>query len=120
LPNINDSDPPEEASESATSPPQPTPAVAEAVNAAVDLAQAPSDPPPAPPTDPTPPSPNKPKFASMPGTPAFVGGFGGSHPGGVLFVIGDGSVRFISQNISRQILQGLANRSDGKLPNSDF
>ncbi len=59
-------------------------------------------------------------LASMPGTPAFVGGFGGSHPGGVNFVMGDGSVRFVSQNISRQVLQCMANRHDGKLPPSDF
>ena len=59
-------------------------------------------------------------LASMPGTPAFVGGFGGSHPGGVNFVMGDGSVRFVSQNISRQVLQCMANRRDGKLPPSDF
>ena len=45
-----------------------------------------------------------------------VGGFGSSHAGGAHFGIGDGSVRFISQNIAPQAFQNLANRNDGALP----
>lgn len=48
-----------------------------------------------------------------------VGGFGSMHAGGAQFVIGDGSVRFISQNIAPQVMQNLTNRNDGELPN-DF
>jgi prepilin-type N-terminal cleavage/methylation domain-containing protein len=45
-----------------------------------------------------------------------VGGFGSFHAGGGHFVLGDGSVRFISQAISSQLFQNLANRKDGALP----
>jgi prepilin-type N-terminal cleavage/methylation domain-containing protein len=45
-----------------------------------------------------------------------VGGFGSSHAGGAQFLIGDGSVRFISQNITPEVFQDLANRKDGALP----
>jgi len=45
-----------------------------------------------------------------------VGGFSSPHAGGSQFAIGDGSVRFISQNVSPGTLKNLANRSDGELP----
>lgn len=45
--------------------------------------------------------------------PLYVGGFGGPHVGGASYVFGDGSVRFLSQNIGATF-QELANRSDGK------
>jgi prepilin-type N-terminal cleavage/methylation domain-containing protein len=45
-----------------------------------------------------------------------VGGFGSAHPGGAQFSVGDGSVRFISQNISPATFKNLANRADGELP----
>jgi prepilin-type N-terminal cleavage/methylation domain-containing protein len=45
-----------------------------------------------------------------------VGGFGSPHMGGAHFVLGDGSVRFISQNINPATFQNLANRNDGELP----
>ena len=44
-----------------------------------------------------------------------VGGFSSYHPGGANFGLGDGSVRFISQNIELSVYQQLGNRSDGKL-----
>jgi prepilin-type N-terminal cleavage/methylation domain-containing protein len=98
--------------------------VSEPVDPANPPAQPPADPNnpnEIPGVEPTPPSTNSTTtLASKPGSPAFVGGFGGSHPGGVMFVMGDGSVRFVSQNISRQVLQCQANRHDGKLPPSDF
>jgi hypothetical protein len=56
----------------------------------------------------------------MPGNPSFVGGFGGEHPNIAMFVMGDGSQRAVSRSVSRQVLQSLANKSDGKLPPSDF
>ena len=44
-----------------------------------------------------------------------VGGFGGSHPTGVQFAMGDGSIRFISSGVALPVLQQLAHRNDGKL-----
>lgn len=43
------------------------------------------------------------------------GGFSSHHTGGAHFGIGDGSVRFISENVSVPIYQALANRHDGQL-----
>jgi prepilin-type N-terminal cleavage/methylation domain-containing protein len=54
-------------------------------------------------------------LAILPGNPAFVGGFASDHPGGVMFAVGGGSIRFLSYNIDPKILQRLANRTDGKL-----
>ncbi|HEY2759897.1 MAG TPA: H-X9-DG-CTERM domain-containing protein, partial [Pirellulales bacterium] len=50
----------------------------------------------------------------------YVGGFASSHTGGVNFLLGDGSVRFVSELINFQVLQQLANRSDGKLMPATF
>lgn len=47
--------------------------------------------------------------------PLFVGGFASSHTGGVLFALGDGSVRLLSDSIDRTLYQNLANRADGEL-----
>jgi prepilin-type N-terminal cleavage/methylation domain-containing protein len=47
--------------------------------------------------------------------PLYVGGFSSYHTGGAHFGMGDGSVRFISQNINEVIYQALANRHDGQL-----
>ena len=47
------------------------------------------------------------------------GGFSSSHEGGAHFGMGDGSVRFISENINVAIFQNLANRDDGEMI-SDF
>jgi hypothetical protein len=69
---------------------------------------------------PAPPPPARPRLPALPGNPAFVGGFASQHPNISMAVMGDGSVRAVFRNISRSVLQGLANRSDGKLPNSDF
>ena len=43
-----------------------------------------------------------------------VGGFSSYHTGGANFVIGDGSVRFLSRNINTEVFQKLCNRKDGK------
>jgi prepilin-type processing-associated H-X9-DG protein len=48
--------------------------------------------------------------------PTDVGGFGSVHSGGAHFCLGDGSVRFISQNINAKVYANLANRADGELP----
>lgn len=45
-----------------------------------------------------------------------VGGFSSPHAGGAQFAIGDGSVRFISQNVNPATFKNLANRADGELP----
>jgi prepilin-type N-terminal cleavage/methylation domain-containing protein/prepilin-type processing-associated H-X9-DG protein len=50
----------------------------------------------------------------------FVGGFGSYHPGGGNVALGDGSVRFISDNIELSVFQQLGNRSDGKLLTREF
>ncbi|MHC4876970.1 MAG: DUF1559 domain-containing protein [Planctomycetota bacterium] len=44
-----------------------------------------------------------------------VGGFGSWHVGGSQFVLGDGSVRFISENIDIELYQRLGNRRDEKI-----
>jgi prepilin-type N-terminal cleavage/methylation domain-containing protein len=54
-----------------------------------------------------------------PGNPSFVGGFGSVHSGGAQFGMGDGSIRFIPNNINSETLQLLANRSDG-VPVGDY
>lgn len=48
-----------------------------------------------------------------------VGGFSSPHAGGAQFAVGDGSVRFISENIASNVFQDLINRADGSLP-KDF
>ncbi len=60
------------------------------------------------------------KSKILPGHPLFVGGFGSMHPSGAMFVMGDGSVRFMSRSTAAGVLQTLAHRSDGKLLPSDF
>ncbi|MCA9068000.1 MAG: DUF1559 domain-containing protein, partial [Planctomycetaceae bacterium] len=52
--------------------------------------------------------------------PTQVGGFGSYHTGGAQFVLGDGSVRFISENINPEIFQHLGNRADGALLGDSF
>ncbi|MBL8848234.1 MAG: DUF1559 domain-containing protein [Planctomycetaceae bacterium] len=49
-----------------------------------------------------------------------VGGFGSYHVGGAQFAIGDGSVRFISENINVEIYQRLMDRADGGDNTLDF
>ncbi len=45
----------------------------------------------------------------------YVGGFGSAHPGGANFVLGDGSVRFLSETIDQPVYEQLGHRADGKL-----
>lgn len=52
--------------------------------------------------------------------PTAVGGFGSYHTGGAHFVLGDGSVRFMSENIESELFQHLGNRMDGALIGSDL
>ncbi len=49
----------------------------------------------------------------------FVGGFQSSHANGVQFAFADGSVSYLVVTIDQEILQQLANRSDGELINLD-
>jgi prepilin-type N-terminal cleavage/methylation domain-containing protein len=54
-----------------------------------------------------------PPTASNPGIES--GGFGSRHTGGGHFLIMSGSVRFLSENIDRDVLHNLADRADGRL-----
>jgi prepilin-type N-terminal cleavage/methylation domain-containing protein/prepilin-type processing-associated H-X9-DG protein len=47
--------------------------------------------------------------------PNLVGGFSSPHAGGAHFLMGDGSVRFMSNNIDPKLFQNLGNRRDGEL-----
>ncbi|HET6425616.1 MAG TPA: DUF1559 domain-containing protein [Planctomycetaceae bacterium] len=47
--------------------------------------------------------------------PLAVGGFGSYHTGGAHFGMGDGSVRFISENITATVYNYLGNRRDGEM-----
>jgi prepilin-type processing-associated H-X9-DG protein len=49
-----------------------------------------------------------------------VGGFGSFHSGGANFLFGDGSVRFLAENISTAVYQQLGHRADKALPAYDF
>jgi prepilin-type N-terminal cleavage/methylation domain-containing protein len=52
------------------------------------------------------------------GGPKFVGGFGSDHLGGiVVMMFGDGSVRYVGDVVSPQVLKLLGNRADGQLIN---
>ncbi len=44
-----------------------------------------------------------------------VGGFASDHTGGAQFVFGDGSVRFLSENIAQGVFQQLLDRADGRV-----
>ncbi|HUG92784.1 MAG TPA: DUF1559 domain-containing protein [Planctomycetaceae bacterium] len=49
------------------------------------------------------------------GGPLAVGGFSSHHTGGATFAMGDGSVRFISENINLPTYASLAHRADGEM-----
>jgi hypothetical protein len=51
----------------------------------------------------------------IPAEPNQVGGFGSYHTGGAQFCLGDGSVRFLSENINLPVLKNLGNRADGAM-----
>jgi prepilin-type N-terminal cleavage/methylation domain-containing protein/prepilin-type processing-associated H-X9-DG protein len=51
--------------------------------------------------------------------PAFVGGFRSHHPGGANFLFGDGSVRFLKDQISEHVFRSLGHRADGNLISDD-
>jgi prepilin-type N-terminal cleavage/methylation domain-containing protein len=57
--------------------------------------------------------------AAAPGTPLYVGGFGSSHPNGAQFALGDGSVRYLNQNMAANVYQQYGHRSDGQIPPRD-
>ncbi len=48
-----------------------------------------------------------------------INAFGSMHTGGSNFAMGDGSVQFISQNISNIVFRGLGTRSQGEVVNLD-
>jgi hypothetical protein len=63
--------------------------------------------------------PLQPSGNPQPVTAEYVGGFSSHHTGGAHFVLGDGSVRFVNENIEQPLYRRLANRSDGE-PVSEF
>ncbi len=52
---------------------------------------------------------------STPSETLTVGGFSSNHTGGALFVLADGSVKFLSDNTDATVFRNLANRNDGQL-----
>ena len=50
----------------------------------------------------------------------YVGGFAGSHTGGVMTGFADASVRFIAEDVDLQVWQQLGHRADGKLLKVDL
>lgn len=50
----------------------------------------------------------------------YVGGFSSGHLGGANFLFGDGSVRFLNENITLVVYRQLGNRSDGELAAGSF
>jgi prepilin-type N-terminal cleavage/methylation domain-containing protein/prepilin-type processing-associated H-X9-DG protein len=50
---------------------------------------------------------------------AFVGGFRSFHPDGANFLFGDGSVRFLKDQISDRVYHSLGHRADGNLISDD-
>jgi hypothetical protein len=49
---------------------------------------------------------------NKPADDKFVGGFGRSHPSGVPCALGDGHIRFSSEQASARVLEQLGNRAD--------
>jgi len=52
-------------------------------------------------------------------SPTFVGGFSSHHGGGSNFVMGDGSVRYLTERIRPSVFQSLGHRADGNLISDD-
>ena len=52
------------------------------------------------------------------GSSAYGSGFSSYHPGGCHFAMADGSVQFLSQNISHHVLVSLTTRADGEVISS--
>jgi prepilin-type processing-associated H-X9-DG protein len=55
------------------------------------------------------------RVGGNPAAPLAVGGFSSRHVGGVNFALGDGSVRYIMDDVSAGLMGRLANRADGKM-----
>ncbi|MDB5345985.1 MAG: hypothetical protein JWP89_4362 [Schlesneria sp.] len=55
------------------------------------------------------------QLANLQNKTEYVGGASSHHTGGYHVVLGDGSVRFVSQNVSVSVLRNLANRADGEM-----
>jgi prepilin-type N-terminal cleavage/methylation domain-containing protein/prepilin-type processing-associated H-X9-DG protein len=107
------------------------PAASGAIQEAAGIQEPPQTPPPADPSaagaapgetpalSPAPPI-APPQLKVLPGSPRFVGGFGSEHPGGGNFAMGDGSIRYFSQNTPAKIWQQLAHKNDGQLQPNDY
>ncbi|MEX2285765.1 MAG: DUF1559 domain-containing protein [Planctomycetaceae bacterium] len=63
---------------------------------------------------------NPPGAEAPAGKPLPPGGFESPHAGGAQFGMGDGSVRFISENVNSQLFQLLGHRADGELISDEF
>jgi prepilin-type processing-associated H-X9-DG protein len=49
----------------------------------------------------------------------IVGGYSSNHAGGANFLLGDGSVRFITDRVDANVFRHLGNRADGELVSTD-
>ena len=56
----------------------------------------------------------------QPNSGSDVGGFSSNHSGGANFLLGDGSVHFLSNSMDRNTLQQLGNRADKTLTQINF
>jgi len=54
-----------------------------------------------------------------PQKPFYVGGFGSYHVAGANFAMGDGAVKFLTNDISMKLLSQLANRYDGNVVSAE-
>ena len=66
------------------------------------------------------PAPAKPLSNKPLPKPTDVGGFGSYHPGLVGFLLGDGSIHWLRDDIDATTLRRLGNRADGELIDKDF
>jgi type II secretory pathway pseudopilin PulG len=62
----------------------------------------------------------KPRFKLPTKGSLAVGGFSSYHPGGAMFAVGDGSVRFVTETIAPTVYVHLGDRADQQLPSGDY
>jgi prepilin-type N-terminal cleavage/methylation domain-containing protein len=53
-------------------------------------------------------------------SPLYVGGFGSEHRNGANFAFGNGTVRFLSEDIDQKAYEQMGHRADGQLPIAEY